>query len=197
MSSSRAIENRGWPSWAVEYSKNVLVSCSEIYLEAFTRPLSATKHDASVGRTLRFISAFDNNAYLPRPPSSNGLLQSRCWCSGCDLTDNDTNTDYDRHEGGECTAACAGDSSMACGGDMAFNLYQTNSCGEFGIILLPRLTRCCLLLFLTFSVLVINPNKLPYTVAIPRGGLLITEKRIHIESLPPPPQAARTEEKRR
>lgn len=48
----------------------------------------------------------------------------------CDLTDNDTNTAYDRHGDGVCNAACAGDSSMACGGDMAFSLYQTGSCGE-------------------------------------------------------------------
>ena len=36
---------------------------------------------------------------------------------------------------------------------------------------------CCCLLFLTFSVLVTNPEKLLYTVANPACGLLNREKR--------------------
>ena len=54
---------------------------------------------------------------------------------------------------------------------------------------------CCaswllLLLFLTFSVLVANPNKLLYTVANPARGLLNGEKRTKEKSgsiAPPPP----------
>ena len=46
-----------------------------------------------------------------------------------------------------------------------------------------------LLLFLTFSVLVANPNKILYTVAIPARGLLNREKRTKEEVWPhtPPP----------
>ena len=73
---------------------------------------------------------------------------------------------------------------------MAFSLYQTGSCGEFGVILLSWFTRCCLLLFFTFSVLVINPKKLLYKVANPARGLLNREKNMAA----PPPHAACTEE---
>ena len=51
--------------------------------------------------------------------------------------------------------------------------------------------RLLLLLFLTFSVLVANPNKLLYTVANPARGLLNREKRTeeevwqHTPPLPP------------
>ena len=49
---------------------------------------------------------------------------------------------------------------------------------------------CCLLLFLTFSVLVANPKKLLYTVANPARGLLNREKRTKEKDwqhTPPPP----------
>lgn len=54
----------------------------------------------------------------------------RCWCAGCNLTENDINTNYDRHAEGTCSQPCAGDSTYSCGGDMEFSLYQTISCGE-------------------------------------------------------------------
>ena len=41
----------------------------------------------------------------------------------------------------------------------------------------PKLCQLLLVLFLTFSVLVVNPKKLLYTVANPARGLLNREKR--------------------
>ena len=55
---------------------------------------------------------------------------------------------------------------------------------------------CCLLLFLTFSVLVANPKKLLYTVANPARGLLNREKRTKEkvwQHTPPTPYTARSE----
>ena len=56
---------------------------------------------------------------------------------------------------------------------------------------------CCCLLFLTFSVLVANPEKLLYTVANPARGLLNREKRtkekVWQHTPPPHPHTARSE----
>ena len=57
---------------------------------------------------------------------------------------------------------------------MSFNLYQTGSCGEISVILLPWFICCCLLLFFTFS-----------------GK---REQKEKIWQLPLPPHAAHTEE---
>eukprot|EP00904_Undaria_pinnatifida_P011612 jgi/Undpi1/7581/HiC_scaffold_23.g10054.m1 len=60
-----------------------------------------------------------------------GLQQgNECWCAGCDITDNDTNQNFDRHGEGSCSTPCAGDSTSTCGGDMAISLYQTTTCRE-------------------------------------------------------------------
>ena len=58
------------------------------------------------------------------------------------------------------------------------------------------------LLFLTFSVLVANPKKLPYTVANPARGLLNREKKKKksLAAPPPPPpspRAAHSEKKKK
>ena len=54
------------------------------------------------------------------------------------------------------------------------------------------LTICMLLLllFLTFSVLVVNPKKLLYTVANLARGLLYREKEKILASYPPPPHCS-------
>lgn len=58
-----------------------------------------------------------------------GLLQgNECWCAGCEITERETNTDFDRHGDGTCNTPCAGDPSSVCGGDMAISLYQSNTC---------------------------------------------------------------------
>ena len=55
----------------------------------------------------------------------------RCWCAGCDITELDTNTDYDRHGEGSCSTPCAGESSSTCGGDFAISLYQSTTCRKW------------------------------------------------------------------
>lgn len=55
----------------------------------------------------------------------------RCWCADCELTELETNTDFDRHGGGSCNTPCAGDPSSTCGGDLAISLYQSTTCREF------------------------------------------------------------------
>lgn len=55
---------------------------------------------------------------------------ARCWCAGCELTNFEINTEYDRFGEGSCNTPCAGDSSTTCGGDNAFELHNTASCGK-------------------------------------------------------------------
>ena len=61
-------------------------------------------------------------------------------------------------------------------------MYPENNCGR----------ELLLLLFLTFSALVANPKKLPYTVANPARGLLHREKKKteKVWQRPPPPPSA-------
>eukprot|EP00904_Undaria_pinnatifida_P011685 jgi/Undpi1/7647/HiC_scaffold_23.g10120.m1 len=55
-----------------------------------------------------------------------GLQQgNECWCAGCDITELETNTDYDRHGEGSCSTPCSGDSTSTCGGDFAAALEIT------------------------------------------------------------------------
>lgn len=81
------------------------------------------------------LSSVTSNLPSPHPTVTRLCWKTRhdtrrCWCAGCDLTNFGTNTDYDRHGEGTCNTPCAGDSSTLCGGDNAFSLFNTGTCGE-------------------------------------------------------------------
>lgn len=54
----------------------------------------------------------------------------RCWCAGCEITERETKTDFDRHGDGICSTPCPDDSTSTGGGDMAIILYQSTTCRE-------------------------------------------------------------------
>lgn len=52
--------------------------------------------------------------------------RNRCWCG--------SPTDYDPYGAGICTAACAGDDSIVCGGSYLFSLYLIIGDGGFPVV---------------------------------------------------------------